>query len=101
ILANKNNLSKESIIMPKQVTEKDKAYWATNLRLIIITICIWATVSYGFGILLRPFLVGIHIGGADMGFSFAKQSSIFTFLAVIFFYSWRMNALDKEYGLEE
>ncbi len=87
--------------MPKEVTEKDKAYWATNLRLIIITISIWATVSYGFGILLRPFLMNIYIGGADMGFWFAQQGAIFTFLALIFFYSWRMNALDKEYGLEE
>ncbi|MBF0675054.1 DUF4212 domain-containing protein [Pseudomonas sp.] len=87
--------------MPKEVTERDKAYWATNLRLIIITLSIWATVSYGFGILLRPLLMGIYIGGADMGFWFAQQGSIFTFLALIFFYSWRMNALDKEYGLEE
>ena len=87
--------------MPKEITEKDKAYWATNLRLIIITISIWALVSYGFGIILRPLLMGISIGGADLGFWFAQQGSIFTFLALIFFYSWRMNALDKEYGLEE
>ncbi len=87
--------------MPKELTERDKAYWKTNLRLIVITLCVWSTVSYGFGILLRPLFMGIQIGGADMGFWFAQQGAILTFLALIFFYSWRMNALDKEYGLEE
>src|SRR5690606_6919271 len=99
--ANKNKKQLECIFMPKELTERDKAYWKTNLRLIVITLCVWATVSYGFGILLRPLFLGIQIGGADMGFWFAQQGAILTFLALIFFYSWRMNALDKEYGLEE
>ncbi|HKM36887.1 MAG TPA: DUF4212 domain-containing protein [Thiopseudomonas sp.] len=79
----------------------NKAYWSANLRLIVFCLIIWATVSYGFGILLRPWLMNIHIGGADMGFWFAQQGSIFTFLILIFFYAWRMNKLDKKFGLEE
>ena len=62
---------------------------------------IWALVSYGFGMLLRPLLMGIKIGGADLGFWFAQQGSILTFLALIFFYAWSMNKLDKKFGLEE
>lgn len=87
--------------MPKEITERDKAYWNTNLRLIIIILSVWATVSYGFGLLLRPLLMNIHIGGADLGFWFAQQGALFTFLCLIFFYSWRMNKLDKDFGLEE
>ncbi|MCB5225895.1 DUF4212 domain-containing protein [Alishewanella sp. 16-MA] len=77
------------------------AYWSANLRLIIISLVIWATVSYGFGILLRPFLAGISVGGTDLGFWFAQQGSILTFIALIFFYAWRMNQLDKEFGVDE
>ncbi|PWW47774.1 DUF4212 domain-containing protein [Melaminivora alkalimesophila] len=87
--------------MAKQITERDQAYWRANVRLITICLVIWATVSYGFGILLRPLLMGITIGGTDLGFWFAQQGSILTFLALVFFYSWRMNKLDKEFGLKE
>lgn len=78
-----------------------KAYWQANLRLIIISLVIWALVSYGFGILLRPMLAGIPVGGTDLGFWFAQQGSILTFIVLIFFYAWRMNKLDKEFGLDE
>ena len=77
------------------------AYWSANLRLIVISLVIWAVVSYGFGILLRPMLAGITVGGTDLGFWFAQQGSILTFIALIFFYAWRMNKLDKEFGLDE
>lgn len=77
------------------------AYWSANLRLIVISLIIWATVSYGFGILLRPMLSGIAVGGTDLGFWFAQQGSIFTFIGLIFFYAWKMNKLDKEFGLDE
>ncbi|TRD15392.1 DUF4212 domain-containing protein [Palleronia caenipelagi] len=79
----------------------DKAYWAANMRLIKISLVIWALVSFGFGILLRPLLSGISVGGTDLGFWFAQQGSILTFLVLIFFYAWRMNKLDREHGVDE
>lgn len=77
------------------------AYWSANLRLIIGSLVIWATVSFGFGILLRPVLSGIKVGGSDLGFWFAQQGSILVFLVLIFFYAWRMNKLDAEHGVGE
>ncbi len=79
----------------------DKSYWQANVRLILICLVIWAIVPFGFGILLRPLLSGIMIGGADLGFWVAQQGSIIVFLALIFFYAWRMNKLDREFGVEE
>jgi len=76
-------------------------YWRANLRLIIGCLSLWALVSYGFAIFLRPLLSWIPIGGTDLGFWFAQQGSILTFIGIIFFYAWRMNKLDKEFGLEE
>jgi putative solute:sodium symporter small subunit len=76
-------------------------YWKANIRIIQISLVIWALVSFGFGILLRPALSGIAGGGTDLGFWFAQQGSILVFLALIFFYAWRMNKLDAEHGVEE
>ncbi|MFD1796201.1 DUF4212 domain-containing protein [Paracoccus aurantiacus] len=77
------------------------AYWRANIRIIWICIAIWALVSYGFGIIFRPLISGIKIGGSDLGFWFAQQGSILVFIVLIFWYAWRMNRLDREYGVEE
>lgn len=78
-----------------------EAYWRANLRLILGCLVVWTLVSYGFAILLRPLLAGITVGGTDLGFWFAQQGSIVVFIVLIFFYSWRMNKLDKHFGVEE
>ncbi len=77
------------------------AYWSANIRLVTICLVIWAIVSFGFGIVLRPLLSGIGVGGTDLGFWFAQQGSIIVFLVLIFFYAFRMNALDRKHGVDE
>jgi putative solute:sodium symporter small subunit len=79
----------------------NNAYWKANLRLMGFCLVIWALASFGFAILLRPLISGIAVGGTDLGFWFAQQGSILVFLVLIFFYAIRMNALDKEYGVDE
>jgi len=87
--------------MSFQTDEHAKDYWKENLRLLVTLLVIWFAVSFGFGILLRPMLSGIAVGGTDLGFWFAQQGSILVFLALIFFYAWRMNKLDAEHGVSE
>ena len=77
------------------------AYWEANKRIIYISLVIWAIVSYGFGIILRPALSGKSVGGTDIGFWFAQQGSIIVFIALIFVYSAYMNKLDREHGVDE
>lgn len=77
------------------------AYWAANIRIILISLAIWFACSFGLGIILRPALSGIHIGGADLGFWFAQNGSIYVFLVLIFAYAAKMNKLDKEHGVQE
>jgi putative solute:sodium symporter small subunit len=76
-------------------------YWKANLRLVIICLVIWFVVSYGFGILLVEPLNAIKLGGYKLGFWFAQQGSIYTFVALIFFYAARMNALDRKFNVHE
>ena len=77
------------------------AYWAANVRIILISLAIWFICSFGLGIILRPALSGIMVGGADLGFWFAQNGSIDVFLVLIFVYAWRMNKLDRQFGVEE
>ena len=77
------------------------AYWAANIRVIVISLVIWFACSFGLGILLRPALSGISVGGADLGFWMAQNGSIYVFLVLIFAYAAKMNKLDKEHGVEE
>ncbi len=80
---------------------KSQAYWKANLRLLTICLVIWFIVSYLFGILLVDALNTIQIGGYKLGFWFAQQGSIYTFVVLIFFYAARMNKYDREFGVEE
>lgn len=80
--------------------EGNTTYWKENLRLIAICLVIWFVVSYGFGILLVEQLNAIRLGGYKLGFWFAQQGSIYTFVGLIFWYSHKMNQLDKKYDGE-
>jgi putative solute:sodium symporter small subunit len=77
------------------------AYWRANLRLLGACLLVWAIVSFGFGILLRAPLDEFSLGGYPLGFWFATQGSIYVFVALIFFYAWRMNRIDKAFGVQE
>lgn len=78
-----------------------KAYWKTNLRYLLILLTIWFIVSYGFGVLLVNQLNLINFGGFKLGFWFAQQGSIFTFVVLIFIYVRLMNKLDRKYEVDE
>jgi len=77
------------------------AYWKANMNLVRVLLVIWALVSFGGGILFRPLLSGIPIGGTDLGFWFAQQGSILVFIILIFYYAVRMNQLDRKFGVDE
>jgi len=76
-------------------------YWKANLRLVSILLAIWFIVSYLFGIILVDVLNNIRIAGVGLGFWFAQQGSIFTFLILIFVYAKKMNALDRKFNVHE
>lgn len=78
-----------------------RGYWRANIRLVIFCLTIWFIVSYLFGIILVEQLNEIRLGGYKLGFWFAQQGSIYTFVVLTFFYAWRMNALDKKFNVHE
>ena len=80
---------------------KHASYSQANIRLVSILLVIWFVGSFGFGILLVEPLNAIKVGGTGLGFWFAQQGSIYTFLVLIFIYAWRMNKLDRDHGVRE
>lgn len=78
-----------------------RAYWRANLRLIVVLLFVWAVVSLVFGVLLIEPLNNITIGRIPLGFWFAQQGSIYVFVLLIFVYAWRMDVLDRRFGVDE
>ena len=80
--------------------EKLKAYWAFNVRLTTIVMVIWFVVTY-VAIYFTPQLNNIVIAGFPFGYYMGAQGSLIVFVVLIFWYAFKMNAADKEYGVEE
>jgi len=78
-----------------------REYWRHNLRLMGVLLSIWALVSFGAGILFVEPLNEIEIAGFPLGFWFAQQGSIITFVILIAVYVWRMDKLDARFGIDE
>ena len=79
----------------------NNSYWRANLRLMAFCLAIWFLVSFVCGILLVDVLNQYRLGGYKLGFWFAQQGSIYVFVVLIFFYAWRMNAIDRKYNVHE
>ena len=85
--------------MPEHDPAKSReAYWRKNRRLITILLSVWALVSFGLAIL---FPMSFQVGRLPAGFWWAQQGSMFVFVALIFVYAWRMDAIDREHDVHE
>jgi len=82
-------------------TKNSKVYWNTNLKYLAILLIIWFTVSFLFGIVLAESLNQFHLAGFPLGFWFAHQGAIYTFVILIFIYVYLMNRLDKKFDVDE
>ncbi|MGI2260383.1 DUF4212 domain-containing protein [Shewanella sp. GXUN23E] len=81
--------------------DKAKGYWRENLRLVLGLLAIWFFVSYMCGIVLVDVLNQVEFGGFKLGFWFAQQGAMYVFVALIFVYAAKANALDKKYNVHE
>jgi putative solute:sodium symporter small subunit len=87
--------------METESEDNAQGYWRANLRLMAVLLAIWFAVSFGAGVLFVDELNAIRVGGFKLGFWFAQQGSIYTFVVLIFVYVFRMNAIDRAFGVHE
>lgn len=78
-----------------------RAYWKENLRLMMTLLVVWFVVSFCAGILFVDVLNQIQFFGFPLGFWFAQQGAIYSFLLLILVYVLKMNKLDRKYDLHE
>lgn len=81
--------------------KQGQAYWNATLKLLGRILIIWFLVSFGAGILFADLLNNISLGGYPLGFWFAQQGSIYIFIALIFYYAKKMDAIDREHDVHE
>ena len=81
--------------------EAARGYWRENLKLMLTLLVVWFVVSFGAGVLFVDQLNAIQFFGFPLGFWFAQQGSIYTFVILIFVYAHLMGRLDKKYHVHE
>ncbi len=87
--------------MSVHATKELQAYWKENLIYIVVLLSIWFFVSFFCGIMVVDELDAVRLGGFPLGFWFANQGSMITFVALIWVYVWLMNKLDIKYDVHE
>ena len=79
---------------------KLNTYWKANQRLIITLLIIWFVVAYIPPLIINQ-LNAIVIAGFPLGYYMGSQGSLIVFVLLIFYYAWRMNKMDNEFGLSD
>ena len=83
------------------MSKKHGDYWKSNLKYLGLLLSIWFIVSFLFGIVFAESLNQFKLAGFPLGFWFAHQGSIYTFVILIFIYVALMNKLDKKFDVDE
>lgn len=83
------------------MSEEKNEYWRSNIRLMSVLLAVWFFVSFVCGILIVDYLNQFAFFGYKLGFWFSQQGAILFFVLLIFIYVWRMNKLDRQYGVDE
>ncbi len=83
-----------------QVSESIRAYWRRNLVLTAVLLSIWFVVTYVMA-WFAPQLNQFRFMGFPVGYYMGAQGSLVIYVLIIAFYAWRMNRLDREYGVHE
>jgi putative solute:sodium symporter small subunit len=85
---------------PDRSEQARESYWRETSRLTWIVVILWFISWVGPLILHYP-LNSIVIFGFPLSFWFAGQGSLVFFIVLIVSYAFKMNKIDRKYGLQE
>jgi putative solute:sodium symporter small subunit len=86
--------------MESNLPSESLRYWRANLRLVAILLVLWATVSFGLSIIFVEPLNQTRMGGFPLGFWFAHQGSIVTFLLLVLIYAILADRMARRFGVD-
>jgi putative solute:sodium symporter small subunit len=69
--------------------------WRRTIGAGAVVLVLWLAVSLGAGLLLADRLDAIRLGGFPLGFWFATQGSILSFLGLVVWHVRTMNGPDR------
>lgn len=78
----------------------DEAWWSKTKGLMITSLVIWAIFSFVIHFFVNA-LNEIVIIGFPLGYYMAAQGSVIVFVILIFWFSGRQDAIDREFGVAE
>ncbi|QEI09426.1 DUF4212 domain-containing protein [Pigmentiphaga aceris] len=86
--------------MPPAVSYPDlRAHWRRHLRLILILLAAGAAVSFGISFFARSLQFSFF--GWPFSFWVAAQGALFVYVAIVWWYARRMEAMDLRDGVAE
>ncbi len=77
-----------------------EGHWKATSHLMWIALAIWAFFAFVIHFFVNS-LNEIVILGFPLGYYMGSQGSLIVFVVLIFYYAWRMNQLDQQYGLRD
>lgn len=78
----------------------EEAWWQKTKTLMIISLVVWAIAGFGIHFFVNQ-LNSMSFIGFPLGFYMAAQGSLIIFVALIFWFSARQDAIDREHGVAE
>jgi putative solute:sodium symporter small subunit len=75
-------------------------HWGRTRSLMWTTLAIWFFFGFVVHFFVHP-LNQIVILGFPLGFYMAAQGSLIAFVVLIFWFAYRQNKIDEEFGVEE
>ena len=77
--------------------------WRSNLRIMAVLLAVWFAAGLGCGVLWADWLNQFTLPGTafPLGFWFAAQGSLIVFVALLFWFARKQNAIDEKFGFAE
>ena len=76
-----------------------RGYWSSNLRLITVLMLVWVLVTFGIGYFARE--LDFLMLGWPFSFWVGAQGALFVYVALVAYYAWAMNRLDRSSDVRE
>lgn len=83
-----------------QLKDRHKQYWRQNLHLTGALLAIWFVVTFVVGWFARD-LQSVTILGFPLSFYMSAQGALLIYVALVGYYAYRMDKLDREYEVHE
>ncbi len=83
-----------------QLDERHRQYWRRNLRLTGALLALWFVATFVVSWFARE-LQTVTLLGFPFPFYMAAQGALLVYVILVGYYAWRMDRLDRDYGVQE